>query len=108
MVMGPGTDVTIPLCGMKFGDVIVVTGLETGADAIIVAVGGAGRVSASTGDGFENCGGGWVNFVSDTFGFVVVELLVAIDVVGNGEGGDDFVGDSKVTQGSRFFICSDK
>ena len=101
-----GKDGTAPLCGLTFDDVTVVTGF--GADVAVFVVGG--RVGCGL---FEICWGAGVNFVSDTFGIVVVNLLVEIAVGANVEGGDDFVGDSKVTQGSgltnfEFFICSDK
>lgn len=86
----------LTFCGSRLGNVLVVTGFETG---VIVTD--------------DNRGFAWVNFVSDNVGFVVVKLLMLEDVGGNGDGGDDFVGDSKVTQGSLFsnfevFICSDK
>jgi len=93
-----------------FDDVMVVIGFEMGIAVTVAVGGGAGFVNDANGadDGF--------NFVSDTDGFVDVKLLivdVVADVGGNVDGGEDFVGDSKVTQGSRFsnfelFICSDK
>ena len=101
------TDVVGTSCVAVFDDVMVVIGFI----AVTVDVGGgAGFVNDANGagDGFS--------FVSDTDGFVDVKLLtvdVIADVGGNVDGGGDFVGDSKVTQGSRFsnfefFICSDK
>ena len=102
---GPLTDVIGTFCAAVFDDVMVAIGFIAVTDAV---GGGAGFVNDANGadDGF--------NFVSDTDGFVVVKLLiVGVDVDGNVDGGEDFVGDSKVTQGSRFsnfefFICSDK
>ena len=99
------TDVIGTLCVAIF--VMVVIGFETGIAVTVAIGGGAGFVNGAD-DGF--------NFVSDTVGFVVFKLLVVGDdgaITGNVDGGEDFVGDSKVTQGSRFsnfefFICSDK
>ena len=97
--------------GATFDDVIVVIGFETGIAVTVTVGGGAGFVIGA----FAICFDDGLSFVSDTVGFVVVKLFI-LDVgatTGKVDGGEDFVGDSKVTQGSRFsnfdfFISSDK
>lgn len=105
------TDVMGTFRGATFDDVIVVIGFETGIAVTVAVGGGAGFVNG----GFAICFDDGFSFVSVTVGFVALKLLI-LDVgatTGKVDGGEDFVGDSKVTQGSRFSnfefaICSDK